>query len=304
MPNRVGNQLQNLDIMKKQSSLLILFICLTTIANAQVKCFKTANFTGESMEISKNWVSKGASDPWNDKIHSIQIDPGWSIVLYEHVNNAGDVSEIIPAGNWTAPSDWNKKISSIAVMRITDKNGNPFNTKVIGNKIWMEQNLEGSNLKNCAIEKTVLDNKSPGVNFYDGKSRYAYYNNDMNDKDPATGNKLGSVFSLAALKCPICPDGYRVASESEWMELFKKAGNGDAKKGALALRKRGGYEPLFIYTAGRIDSYGSVKRGVFVQYWTKEGKILTLDGSGYSFSPTKDNEQKMGLYVRCLTDGQ
>lgn len=277
---------------------------LVTIVNAQVTCYKKYDFTGESIKISNNWVSKGSGDPWNDAIHSIVIDQGWSIVLYEHTNNKGTVSEIIQASNWVAPPNWNKKISSIAVMKRTDKNGNPFNTAVVGNKIWMTQNLEGSPLKDCSIEKTVLDNKSPGVNFYDGKSRYAYYNNDVNDKDPATGTKLGTVFSLAAIACSVCPDGYRIPSESEWLDLLKNAGNGDAKNGALAIRKRESKNPAFIYTAGRVDSYGSVKRGVIVQYWTKEGKILTLDNSGYNFSPTKDNEKNMGLYVRCLKDGQ
>ncbi len=290
--------------MQKQAFFFILCMFLVTIANAQVTCYKSNNFTGESMKISDNWVSKGASDPWNDAVHSIKIDQGWSIVLYEHVNNQGTVSEIIETGNWVAPSNWNRKISSIAVMKRTDKNGKPFNTTVVGNKIWMTQNLEGGALKDCSIEKTVLDNKSPGVNFYDGNSRYAYYNNDVNDKDPVSGTKLGTVFSWAAVACPVCPDGYRIPTESEWLDLLKSAGNGDAKNGALAIRKRENKNPAFIYTAGRVDSYGSVKRGVFVQYWTKEGKILTLDASGYNFSPTKDYEKKMGLYVRCLKDGQ
>lgn len=256
------------------------------------------------MTISDNWISKGEQDPWNDAIHSIIVDPGWSIILYEDVDNGGQVSETIEAGKWTAPALWNKKISSIAVMKRMDKCGKPFNTTLIGNKIWMAQNLEGCTIAGCDLQKTVLDNKSPGVNFYDGKPRFAYYNNDVNDKDPATGAKLGTLFNFAALKCPVCPDGYRVPNESEWVDLLTKMGKGDAKSGALALRKRSADNPAFVYTAGRIDSYGSVQRGNFVQYWTSEGKVLTLDGNGYTIKAVPEGEKKMGLYVRCLKNGQ
>lgn len=289
--------------MKNSQFFFLLLMSFATLSNAQVTLYKSSNWTGDSKKISDNWVSNGAQDPWNDAVHSIKVDEGWSAILYEHVNNGGDVSETIK-GNWQAPEKWNKKISSIAVMRLTDKNGSTFGTGLFGNKIWMTQNLDGSLKIACNIEKTTLDNKSPGVNFYDGKPRFAYYNNDANDKDPATGTKLGALFNFAGIQCPICPEGYRIPTESEWIDLFKTVGGGDAKKGALSLIKRSNNNPAFIYTAGRIDSYGSVKRGDFVQYWTKEGKAVTLDNSGYKIIAIPEQEKRSGFYVRCLKNGQ
>lgn len=108
--------------MKKSMGLLLFYFACVSTAFSQVSLFKSGDFSGEKLEISKDWGYVSNMD-WNDKINSIKVPKGWKAVAYEHCNGEGmpHGQSIEITGDWTAPSEWKNKISGI---RLYDANGN------------------------------------------------------------------------------------------------------------------------------------------------------------------------------------
>ena len=112
---------------------------------------------------------------------------------------------------------------------VTDYDGNIYNTVQIGNKCWMKENM---NTTHYADGTEIPD--GTGVEDGAGQSIYAnyYFNYDDN---PTNSMKCGKLYTWAAaingyesnndellyggVRKGICPDGWHVPSDEEWLEL-------------------------------------------------------------------------------------
>ncbi|MDD3741796.1 MAG: FISUMP domain-containing protein, partial [Bacteroidales bacterium] len=111
---------------------------------------------------------------------------------------------------------------------VTDYDGNIYNTVQIGNQCWMKENI---NTTHYADGTEILDGTGVGndgmISVY---SKY-YFNYDDN---PANSVKCGKLYTWAAaingyvtdnydlesgVRKGICPDGWHVPSDEEWLEL-------------------------------------------------------------------------------------
>ncbi|MEM7512443.1 MAG: FISUMP domain-containing protein [Bacteroidota bacterium] len=117
--------------------------------------------------------------------------------------------------------------------KIADIEGNVYLTTKIGNQIWMAENLrttkcsDGTSLE----EFQISDSKyRPKVSTNAG---YVWYNND---KTSEKSLKYGPVYTWAVGKggCPVCPEGWRIPSSTDWAEFFSFSSQ---NHGAEGLRK-------------------------------------------------------------------
>ncbi len=84
-----------------------------------VTIYEHDNFSGASLNITRDWSVRYTDDFWNDRISSIDVHPGYVVVIYEHANFRG--RSAVLEGPWTIRRHrdfWNDQISSIEVRRL------------------------------------------------------------------------------------------------------------------------------------------------------------------------------------------
>lgn len=114
-----------------------------------------------------------------------------------------------------------------------DKDDNVYLTTKIGNQIWMAENLrttkcsDGTSLEEFQISDSKYREK------VSTNSGYVWYNND---KTSEKSIKYGPVYTWAVGKggCPVCPEGWRIPSSTDWAEFFSFSSQ---NHGAEGLRK-------------------------------------------------------------------
>lgn len=98
---------------------------------------------------------------------------------------------------------------------VTDVDGNIYPTVVIGNQVWMTQNLKVTHYRNG----TAID--YPGENndawYLNNGGAYAWYNNIIEWKDI-----YGGLYNYYAVvnQNGLCPEGWHVPGVEEWNQLY------------------------------------------------------------------------------------
>jgi uncharacterized protein (TIGR02145 family) len=99
---------------------------------------------------------------------------------------------------------------------ITDIDGNTYQTIVIGNQVWMAENLRVSHFRNGdSIPMAVTAEEWEGSN-ESGQPAWSFY-----DNDPELGAAYGILYNRYAMdsECGICPEGWRVPADEDWKQL-------------------------------------------------------------------------------------
>jgi len=110
---------------------------------------------------------------------------------------------------------------------VTDINSNVYNTVKIGNQIWTLENLEathyndGTSIANVTSDGTWVNLTTPG---------YCWYDNNINNKE-----KYGALYNYYVMdnSLNVCPEGWHVPSESEWIVLSDYLGGESIAGGKL-----------------------------------------------------------------------
>ena len=102
---------------------------------------------------------------------------------------------------------------SVLPGQVTDIDGFVYDTVVIGSQTWLKQNLRTARYRNGDSIPTGLNN-ADWQNTISGA--YAIYNND-----PVNDSIYGKLFNWYAVADPrgLCPTGWHVPSEDEWISL-------------------------------------------------------------------------------------
>ena len=96
---------------------------------------------------------------------------------------------------------------------VTDYDGNVYDTVIIGTQVWMKQNLKVTHYNNGNPIPNIEDNAT-WANTISGAR--CYYNNDS-----IVHNSIyGALYNWYAVKnnYNICPSGWHVSTEAEWIE--------------------------------------------------------------------------------------
>jgi uncharacterized protein (TIGR02145 family) len=149
---------------------------------------------------------------------------------------------------------------------MTDQEGNVYKTIVIGTQEWMAENLNTSIYRNGDAIATGLDNATWSTTT---AGAWAYYNNDASYACPY--GKLYNWYACVDAR-QLCPVGWHVPSNEEWIQLRVSIGND-------------------VYTAGgKLKSIGTY-------YWNSPN-VGAVNESGFSSLPAGAREYFGGfLYL-------
>ncbi|MCF8244254.1 MAG: fibrobacter succinogenes major paralogous domain-containing protein [Saprospiraceae bacterium] len=187
---------------------------------------------------------------------------------------------------------------------VTDVDGQVYKIIEIGDQVWMAENLRKTTFEcdsNVQVKFTNGIERGPGVAFYDGKPRYAYYQNN-----PNLG--FGVIYSFGALQhCKLCPPGFRIPTKADWELLVSELGGKSVAGMALLPGGKSGFKAEM---GGRIDAYGSGMAGSYGFWWSSEQGSIPLGNSEvYNFGVTSkgiviisSQDSRVGIYVRCIKE--
>jgi uncharacterized protein (TIGR02145 family) len=109
---------------------------------------------------------------------------------------------------------------------VTDIDGNIYHTVIIGNQVWLAENLKAVKYNDGISIPLVTDNNEwknlsvPG---------YCWYNNDITNKD--TYGALYNWYTVHTDK--LCPSGWHLPSDDEWTTLTDFLGGESIAGGKL-----------------------------------------------------------------------
>jgi uncharacterized protein (TIGR02145 family) len=117
---------------------------------------------------------------------------------------------------------------NIQSQTVTDIDGNVYNTVTIGTQKWMASNLKTTRYRNGVIIPGSLDNFSWQTTLNGART---FYNNDS----VVNGSVYGSLYNWYAVSDPnnLCPAGWSVPTDADWMVLINYCGGLNAAGGIL-----------------------------------------------------------------------
>jgi len=242
-------------------------------------------------------------------------------------NCAGDtVTDCAGVCGGDAIDDDYDGICDILQGNVTDIDGNVYQTIQIGEQLWMAENLKVTHY-NDGSEIPYPSNEDWGS--YD-EGQYGVY-----DNDPANADVYGNLYNWAVVDDSrgVCPDGFHVPSDEEFMELemylgmsedeanslsglrgtnegSKLAGNSDLWiSGDLENNSEFGTSGFSAFPAGyrnySTGYYGNM--GIFGYFWSSSEKdsdfawprrLYYTDSDVIRKYSTKQN----GFSIRCIQD--
>jgi uncharacterized protein (TIGR02145 family) len=204
--------------------------------------------------------------------------------------------------------------------KISDIEGNLYNTVVIGTQIWMAENLRTTKYDNSAQIPNITDPTAWMNLTADG---YCWYNNNVNNKPT-----YGALYSWYTIKAgALCPTGWHVPTDAEFniLEMFlgmapaqvdvwgwrgtdqgsqiksstgwDGGGNGTNSSGFNGLP--GGYRAAAsgsFYTLGSLTYWWTATEHDAVRGWYR--RVDGTNNNIYKASTSKNG----GKYIRCVKD--
>ena len=198
-----------------------------------------------------------------------------------------------------------------AQVNVTDADGNSYNTVTIGTQVWFASNLrttrynDGTYIPKVADEMTWTGLTTPG---------YCWYSNDS----ITYANYTGALYNFHTVNTGnLCPTGWHVPTEADWMTLATTLGGATTAGGEL---KEAGITHWLSPNTGATNSSGftalpgglRVYMGPFsgigqsANFWSSsrisvDPTSITL-GTGAADMMLQMSFDKMGMSVRCLKD--
>jgi uncharacterized protein (TIGR02145 family) len=198
---------------------------------------------------------------------------------------------------------------------MTDQQGNIYKTIVIGSQEWMAENLKTSIYRNGNPISTNLTDAEWQNTLTTQISAWSFYNNDNQNECPY--GKLYNWYAVTDSR-NLCPTGWHVPSEAEWIILTDYYGGGPVSGGKM---KSTGFQYWESPNSGanNISGFSSLPGGLrnsvgsftnirtLGSWWSSSeynlysARYLGLsaygDGAG-----TGNSEKRAGYSVRCLKD--
>lgn len=201
---------------------------------------------------------------------------------------------------------------------VTDIDGNVYKTIKIGNQWWMAENLKTTHLNNGTSIPLVVDNTEWSELTTPG---YCWYNNNTDNK-----NLYGALYNYyVVLSDKLCPEGWHVPTQNEWLTLSNYLGGRSAAGGKL--KETGTMHWLEPNTGATNESgftglpggFRSQTNGIF--YWMNERSewweigasnepnevsMVFMDYNsselGHGYPTPNEAAEKRGVSVRCIKD--
>jgi len=193
--------------------------------------------------------------------------------LSKNLDDKAKVTAIKPTQQQEKVAPSEKKPSSIIDGEFTDaRDGKKYKTVIIGEQIWMAENL------NYDVKKSVCYNKKP-----------------------ANCEKYGRMYNFEMAK-KACPSGWHLPSKSEWEVLYEIAGGGDAAGKKLKAKSWNGTDDYgFSALPGESGHFGTV----FDTFFGPAYGASTSSGGWWSateYTEYNDNNSAYSLHMNELSE--
>lgn len=198
--------------------------------------------------------------------------------------------------------------------RVTDIDGNVYKTVVIGDQVWMAENLRTTSFRNG---DKISNIKSDSMWINIKSAAYCNYNNSI-DLDTI---KFGCLYNLDAVydSRNIAPEGWHIPDTTEWNELINFLGGKDIAGGKMKMEgfdfwfepnesatNESGFNGLPIGSRSPINGVFN-PNGAYGIWWAKPFGTLS---SGYVYDLSYDkgsigfghNDLSTGYTIRCIKD--
>ena len=158
---------------------------------------------------------------------------------------------------------------SLSFSTVTDIDGNVYETVQIGDQLWMAENLKVTHYKNGDLIPNIINNIFWSLLF---TGAYSDYENDSQNSEI-----YGRLYNWFAVDDDrgICPDGWRVPSDEDIIQLEIFLGMSEEE--ANSWGERG------LDEGGKLKTTGTIEGGDGLWYAPNEG---ATDESSFSFLPS------------------
>lgn len=218
------------------------------------------------------------------------------------------------------------KTHSVPSGKVADADGNLYDMITIGNQIWMKQNLKTTHFPD-GTDIQLVTGKSTWSGMPITDKSYSWYNYDVNNKEIygalytwiAAMNGAGSSTSKPSGIQGVCPTGWHLPSEEEWIELTEYLGGESVAGGKIKesdtiywKNPNVGATNESSFTAlgaGYRDGYDGSFYGIrYMAYWwsttdtlSNYAKVRLIYGN-QRFVQRLSNKKNFGCSVRCVKD--
>lgn len=192
---------------------------------------------------------------------------------------------------------------------------------VIGTQTWMAKNLEVSHFKNGEqISQVISAASTPNWGSYGTNATAAWV---YNNYDATNNEAYGKLYNFYAVNDArgICPVGWHVPSQDEWMVLINYSGT-DTSNGGKKLKETGTshWASTSATVASNTTGFTALGGGYMGTSGSSSGSLTylgyfwtsTINGSTASYIHLEDNRasvnvalngnMKGGFSVRCIHD--
>ena len=196
---------------------------------------------------------------------------------------------------------------SVNISGLTDKDGNSYNVVIIGNQLWMGENLRTTKFNDGTAIPLVSDYRSWSSLTKPG---FCWYNNDVESYKTNYG-ALYNGYTVSTGK--LCPSGWRVPTVEDWMTLTgylgEKTAGGKLKETSKWMGPNAGatnevgFKALPGGSRGNLGSF--MDEGLRGHWWSStESEEKNIWNRSMSFSQSNvtvsTDNKKSGLSVRCV----
>lgn len=210
----------------------------------------------------------------------------------------------------SAGTSYGKELTfSTGKLLVKDMDGNFYHFVTIGSQIWMAENLKTTRYRDSTAIPLVVDNSVWSSQIMPG---YSWYNDDESNK-----NIYGALYNWYAVNTgKLCPTGWHVPTDSEWITLTSRLGGellagGKLKETGTAYWKspnaNATNETGFTALPGgyRTSTGDYENSGGYGNWWSTTSSMANVANYRYLYfgngTVTKSFvNQKYGLSVRCL----
>jgi uncharacterized protein (TIGR02145 family) len=211
------------------------------------------------------------------------------------------------------------KTITFSFIGCTDSDNNNYSIVTIGSQTWMAENLKTTKFNDdSSIPLETVNSAWSGIS----TPAYCWYDNDINNKDT-----YGAMYNWYAVSTStnggknVCPSGWHVPSDEEWITLISSLGGESNVGGKLketgtahwgspntGATNESGFTALPGGLRGAYDG-GFYQRGLVGFWWSSAASTSTYAWNCYMSSYDSnivgnDLEKEDGLSVRCVQDIQ
>lgn len=213
--------------------------------------------------------------------------------------NKNGLSAVIPV----KPVDTTVKPKPKPLVTAKDTDGNIYHLDTIGTQVWMVENLKVTHYRN--------GDPIPYSSASLSTDAYCNYNDD-----PTIGSVYGRLYNYYAAQDPrnVCPKGFHLPTDAEWVTLETTVGGNNVAGGAL---KEAGIAHWTTPNTGATNSSGFTALpggnlgsghfadlGNYAYFWADPGSTYSraLLYNNNSDSGISNNAPNQAFSVRCIKD--